>query len=438
MQKSNQTNGKYTTVDILKFILCSIVGIFMFFVSIPYQGKSSIPLDHVVTIIKTALGGAVKYYGLIILIIGAILPFKNKTWNKTKVDIVFSIFKVIGAITGIMYVFNLGPEFLYAPDIFPFLYEKLVLPLGLLIPVGAVFLSFLVGYGLMEFTGVLMQPVMRPIWKTPGRSAIDAVASFVGSYSLGLLITNRVYLEGKYTTKEAVIIATGFSTVSATFMIIVAKTLGLMEMWNLYFWTTLVITFIVTAITVRIYPINKKPDNYVSDNPDPEVIVTTKRLSTAWNEALKTSHNSESILANVLSNLKDGLKMICNILPTIMSIGLLGLLLATYTPIFDVLGYIFYPFTRLMQIPDAMLTAKALSVGITEMFLPAGIVANAALLSRYVVGVTCVSSVLFFSASIPCMLSTEIPVTIPELVIIWFERSVLSVILAALFGFIIF
>ena len=42
-----------------------------------------------------------------------------------------------------------------------------------------------------------------------GRSAIDAVASFVGSYSLALLITNRVYKEGKYTTKAA-IIATGF------------------------------------------------------------------------------------------------------------------------------------------------------------------------------------------------------------------------------------
>ena len=64
---------------------------------------------------------------------------------------------------------------------------------------------------------------MRPLWKTPGRSAIDAVASFVGSYSLALLITNRVYKEGKYTTKEATIIATGFSTVSATFMIIIAK-----------------------------------------------------------------------------------------------------------------------------------------------------------------------------------------------------------------------
>lgn len=52
---------------------------------------------------------------------------------------------------------------------------------------------------------------------------------------MGLLITNRVYKEGKYTAREAANIATGFSTVSATFMVVVAKTLDLMSIWNLYF-----------------------------------------------------------------------------------------------------------------------------------------------------------------------------------------------------------
>ena len=64
----------------------------------------------------------------------------------------------------------------------------------------------------------------------------------------------------RYSTKEAAIIATGFSTVSATFMIVVARTLGLLDHWNVYFWSTLIITFIVTALTTRIYPLSKKPD----------------------------------------------------------------------------------------------------------------------------------------------------------------------------------
>jgi nucleoside recognition membrane protein YjiH len=54
---------------------------------------------------------------------------------------------------------------------------------------------------------------LMPIFKTPGKSAVDAVASFVGSYSLGLLITNRVYKQGMYNKREATINNRGFSFV---------------------------------------------------------------------------------------------------------------------------------------------------------------------------------------------------------------------------------
>lgn len=39
--------------------------------------------------------------------------------------------------------------------------------MGLLVPMGAVFLAMLVGYGLMEFVGVLWQRVTRPVWRVP-------------------------------------------------------------------------------------------------------------------------------------------------------------------------------------------------------------------------------------------------------------------------------
>ncbi len=78
------------------------------------------------------------------------------------------------------------------------------------------------------------------------------VASFVGSYSVGLLLTNRVFKQGKYTIREAAIIATGFSTVSVIFMVVMANTLNIMEYWTEFFWISLIITFGVTALTARI------------------------------------------------------------------------------------------------------------------------------------------------------------------------------------------
>ncbi|WMJ84184.1 YjiH family protein [Oscillospiraceae bacterium LTW-04] len=438
--QTETVSKKASSLAIFKFFACSLIGIFMFFVSVPYNGKNSIPLDHLTTIIRTALGGNQKYVALAIMIIGAVMPFVKKTWNKSPIDIFFSVFKILGVICGVMYIWHLGPAFLHEnPDLFPFLFNTLCCSLAFLIPLGSLFLAFLTDYGLMEFIGVFMQPFMRKLWKTPGRSAVDAVASFVGSYSLALLITDKVYQSGKYTKKEAAIIASGFSTVSATFMVVVARTLDLMDRWNFYFWSTLVITFTVTAIVARVFPTSKIPDEYM-DNvvPDPEEVIKTNRLKKAFNEAIAVTENSGSIVHNVLRSAKDGGRMISTILPTIMSIGLAGMLLAIFTPIFNIIGYVFYPFTLAMQIPEALVTAQALATGIAEMFLPAAFLIGASIQARYVVAVTCISEIIFFSAVVPCILSTKIPIKITDLMIIWVERVILSILLAGAVAIIVF
>ncbi|MBY6053692.1 YjiH family protein [Cytobacillus firmus] len=426
-----ELNPNATSKNKAKFFLFSAIGIFMFFIPVTVNGKSSIMLDHIVTAIQTYLPAAVTYYALLVILLGAIYPFYAKTWNKNKVNTVFSFFKVIGFFTAIMIVFGFGPAWLFDPSMGPFLFEKLVVSVGLLVPIGSVFLALLVGYGLLEFFGVIMQPIMKPIWKTPGKSAIDAVASFVGSYSIGLLITNRVFKEGKYSIKEAAIIATGFSTVSATFMIVVAKTLGLMDIWNTYFWTTFAVTFLVTAITVRIWPLKSMSEEYYNNQGPPVETFTGNRLQAAWKEAMDTAAESPTLWKNIKDNLKDGFVMTMSILPSIMSVGLLGLILAEFTPVFDWLGYIFYPFTALVQLPDPLLAAKASAVGIAEMFLPALLAAEAALVTKFVIGVVSVSAIIFFSALVPCILSTEIPLSIPQLLVIWAERTILTILITA-------
>lgn len=430
-KKSRNLNG-------IKLVTYSLIGIFMFFVSITIAGKKTIPIDHIVTWIRK-IPYFIPVYGGIMITIGTVVPFVNKTWNKTKTTTVFSLLNILGFITAFMAIFNAGPAFLLDPNMVPYVFKTVVVPVIAIVPIGAVFLAFLVDYGLMEFIGVFMRPVMRPIWKTPGRSAIDAVASFVGSYSLALLVTNRVYKEGKYNTREASIIATGFSTVSATFMIIVASTLGIMEHWGAFFWITLVVTFAVTAITAQIYPLSKKPETYYNNvEPDLESEEKGDIIKRAWAEGMKTMEKAPSLLENVINNLKDGIKLAINIGPNIMSIGVLALLAAEYTKIFDVVGYVFYPFTALLKMPDPLLAAKASAITLADMYVPAIIAKGAEFSTRFIIAIVCISEILFFSASVPCILSTDIPISIKDIVIIWFERVVLSLIIAAPIVYLIF
>ena len=80
-----------------------------------------------------------------------------------------------------------------------------------IIIIGAIFMPFLLNYGVLEIIGVLLEPLMRPLFKVPGKAALDATASFVSSSSLGVLITNRLWKNNVYTEKEMVAIMTGFS-----------------------------------------------------------------------------------------------------------------------------------------------------------------------------------------------------------------------------------
>ena len=414
-----------------QLIVFSIIGLVMFFVPFTIGEKSTILFDHGATYLVNQQHTLSVILLFMLMIFGVSKPFIDGSWRKNITHKILTVFKVLGLVLAVMYVSGNAPDFMMEKDMLPFLFEKLALPVGMIVPLGALILAFLVGFGLLEMVGVLMQPIMKPIWRTPGASAIDAVASFVGSYSIGLLITNRVYLQKQYSAREAIIIATGFSTVSAAFMVIVAKTLGLMELWNLFFWSTLVITFIVTAITARIPPISRF-DNEI-DRPNLDYKRGT-RLKAAYELGLSTSRRASDLKQILWSNFRDGLTMAAAIVPSIIAVGLTGLLLAKYTPVFDALGLLLYPFTWLGGLPEPLVAAKGMSAGLAEMFLPALLLSEADMLTRYVAGVISISSVLFFSAMIPCVLATEIPISVGKMVIVWFQRVALSILLAAAFG----
>ena len=418
-------------IALIQLIVFSAIGLVMFFVPFTIGEKSTILFDHGATYLVTQQHTLAVFLLFLLMIYGVGRPIYDGSWRKNITNMILTAFKIIGLVLAVMYVTDMAPAIIMEKDMLPFLFEKLALPVGMIVPIGALILAFLLGFGLLEMFGVLMQPIMKPIWKTPGSSAIDAVASFVGSYSIGLLITNRVFLQNQYSVREAIIIATGFSTVSAAFMVIVAKTLGLMEFWNLFFWSTLIITFIVTAITARIPPIRGFDDSVERTDLD---IQQGNRLAAAYHLGLATSRRATDLKQIMWSNFRDGVTMAAAIVPSIIAVGLTGLLLAKYTPVFDALGLLLYPFTWITGMPEPLEAAKGMSAGLAEMFLPALLLTEAEVLTRYVAGVVSISSVLFFSAMIPCVLATEIPLSVPKMVIIWFERVVLSILIAAPFG----
>lgn len=114
----------------MKFILCSLVGVFMFFVTLPFNGKSTIPLDILCTVLHNFLGDTQKYFVVLVCVIGAALPFVKKTWNRDKTTVFFSIMKIQGVVFAIMYMLGLGPEeWLTNDDLLPFCFGVFMKPI---------------------------------------------------------------------------------------------------------------------------------------------------------------------------------------------------------------------------------------------------------------------------------------------------------------------
>lgn len=424
-----------------KFIVYSSLGFVLFFIPVTISGSRSIPIDHIVVNIRTHFPAFTMYYAVGIVYLGAVQPFIDRTWNRNAVNVVLTLFKCLATVFATMFLIGKGPAFLMADNMIPFLFTKIAYPVALVVPIGAALLTFIVDYGLLEFLGVFMRTVMRPIWKVPGSASVTAVASFVGSFSVGIFLTNQLYKEGKYTKKESALIMTGFSTVSASFMVIIAKTLGLMDIWVPFFLSALVITFLTTAIVSRMYPLNRIPDTYYNgiNNADHEETGDKGYLFTAIDEALKTSDSSVPTTVSLWRNFKSGLLIIMRLLPLMLSIGTISFYLVYNTNLFDVIGYLYYPVLELLQAPDALLVSKAAALAGAEMFIPTAIVASmgASTLAKFITGMISVSAIMFFAGTIPVILATDIELSIKDMLLVLIERTYVIIILSVVIGRII-
>jgi nucleoside recognition membrane protein YjiH len=418
---------------LLKLLAFSAFGIFLFFIDLEIGGRRTIPVDHISSYLVTQQRLLAVVFVVALMAYGALAPFVSGEVRKSTAAAVFGVIKLAGLVLAGAYLSGLAPAWAMQKDMLPFLFDKLALSVGVLIPIGGIALTFLVGFGLLEMVGVLMERVMRPLFRTPGYSAIDAVTSFVGSYSIGLLVTNAMYQQGKYTVREAMIIATGFSTVSATFMIVVARTLGLMEHWGYFFWGTMAVTFVVTAVTAWLPPIAGMAHDRSGDLPPPAGV---SRLRLALDAGVQRYRERDTVWTMVWQNLKDGLQMTAVVAPSILAVGFAGLVLSKYTPVFEWLGYVLKPALlvagAILDIDGAAAASGAFASGLAEMFLPAILLKDAEFALRFLAAITTVSAVLFLSGCIPCILATRIPVKFRDLMVIWLLRTLLSIVFGAL------
>jgi nucleoside recognition membrane protein YjiH len=289
---------------------------------------------------------------------------------------------------------------------------------------------------------------MRPLFKVPGKSAVDATASFVGSTTMSIIIKSRLLKNLTYTKKEATIIATSFSAVSVGYAFVVMKAASIEQYFLSVYFASFLLTFIITFFMVKIPPITNMENVY--NNGKKQSIEDIKNepkygkgmIKKGVDRATKRAYYSDNLFKSIRDSIVDGFKVLPKVISLLCVIGIVSMIIVKYTPVFTWLGYLFLPILKTCQVPDAAAIAACIPVGITEMFIHTLIIADKAdVISEaaraFVVMVSTVQ-VIFFAESIVVIQSTGIPVSIKRLVILFIERTIIAIPFASLFVSIIF
>ncbi len=308
--------------------------------------------------------------------------------------------------------------------------------------VAGILLPLLLDFGLLEFVGAIFTKFMRPLFTLPGRSAVDCMTSWIGSGSLGVMLTATQYEEGYYSEREACVIATTFSAVSITFAMIVLQQVGLMSYFGIYYVLVFLVGIVCAVIVPRIPPLSRKKDQYYVEGVhiSEEVPAGYTAVSYGLKLALDKAEQFQGTAAFLKKGFKYTVSMWIGVLPVIMAIGTVAMVLANHTPIFDYLGKPFLPLLNLLQVPEAEAASTTMIVGFTDMFTPAIIAAGkiTSEMTRFIVATVSVTQVIYLSEIGGIILGSKIPVKFLELLVIFIERTIISLILVCPIAFLIF
>jgi nucleoside recognition membrane protein YjiH len=427
-----------------KFVVAFLIGAVFFLLPVPYQGEITVPFDIAVSWITETFPDAVGVYALAIIVLGGVLTTLAMTGTEevAGVDVsyfetstVFWALRVAGLLLAPVMFFKLGPDLLHTPSTGGLMWGTLVYSVGVIIPIGAIFITIFVELGGLEFVGTLARPVMKPLFRVPGRAALDSLASWVGSYSVGLYVTRNVFEQGGYHKRDVFTIATCFSTVSIGFVGVVAATLEMLPLFPLIFGAYFVCVVVTAVILVRLPPISTTPEEYVAE-PDPELAFEGSLrdyVRLALSEAVKKADEGETFAQAAKRGFVDGLKLTSLILGTILAVGLAATLLSANTPTFDILGRPLVPVIAALGIPNAEVVAPATIVGITEMYVPVLLVTETAPMAKFFVAVLAVSQLIFFSSVGPMIMDmfSDVPARFRDLVALFVMRTIILVPLIA-------
>lgn len=441
--------------NVLMFVLPSLLGIFLFMTPVSYQGDLTIMIAVLAKTLQAALEGALPSIVTVLIVVSAVFsllvtlfrpksvlehPFLNTLFN---ISPVWLVSRLVGAVFVVLVYAQVGPELLYGGDTGGLVLNDLLPVLFAVFVFAGLLLPLLLDFGLLEFIGTLLTGIMRPVFRLPGRSAVDCMASWLGDGSVGILLTSKQYESHHYTQREAAVIGTTFSAVSITFSLVVLAQVRLEHLFLPFYFAVCLAGVVAAIIVPRLPPLSWKKDTFINGESRPAGSEATpagySRLSHGYTLALARASRVDSLGLVVRTGVHNALDMVLGVLPVVMAFGTLALIIAETTPLFGWLGLPFVPLLEWLQIPEAAAASQTMVVGFADMFIPAILASSIENdMTRFVIAALSVTQLIYMSEVGALLLGSKVPVNVVELFVIFLLRTLVTLPVIALVAHAVF
>lgn len=441
----------FSKKDYLKFLIPSILGVFLFLFPVIEDGAVNIPLGYIIDYFKELFKafGMQVIYGVVIISTLITIFYKiakpkfieESKYLKGIFDAspVNFIIRIISLVFAISLAFNLEGPF------FNLITSELTgeIAMGLMY---TIFVTFLItcyaiplisDYGIMDFIGILFRGFTQPLFKLPGRSTVDLITSWIGGNSSGILVTIRQYATGHYTAREAAIISTMFSVVSLPFCLVIANTLGVGDKFFPFYGILVLVGVLSTILMVRIPPLSTFDNKTYNDIPYKTNEIAPEganKYRWALNKSIRIAGDGGSLKDIIVYGTKTYIDLLFTLAPTILAIAIVSLILSEFTPIFDWISYPMGLYLDVLGVADAYEAAPATIVGFADMFLPAIVGSTVdSEKTRFIIGILSLVQIVYLSEMGAVLLGSKIPINIKHLAVLFIEKTIVALPLIVLF-----
>ncbi len=427
--------------DLWKFILYSALGILAFLVPLNFESGVNTLLGVGSDWVKRLLSDFFTEIVLVLVVVstvgslvdtifkGANKKLPNWFHNQFNTNTVYLITKIVALIISFSAYFNLGPGFVVEPNTGGAMLN-LAQTLVAIAFVLSYVLPFLTDSGLMEFGGVVTHPFVRPMFKVPSDASVDLLASWMGASSAAVILSAEKYHRGYYNKRETACVMCNFSLVSIPFCMVIACTADIAAYFPVMYLLLCVLGILLAVIMPRIYPLNKLSNEYYEDKKFEAFSMKAPKgigmLKFAFVKGCETAHNFG--FKNVL---RSGTSVLCTVLLTLVPIviawGTIGMVLVTYTPVFNWIAIPFEWIFSLFNVADAAIAAPAALVGFVDMFIPSLLITNVSSIeTRFIIATLSLIQIIYITEVGAVIIQTKIGVDFKRLFLIFLERTIIS------------